>query len=961
MTDAAALSTTDRALLAVVYELMSQRGSWPTFTAVDLRVDRELGIEDAQAALATVPEQYIFRSWHSNGFYDADEVRLRLRGVAECKGGPADLALLERLVAWVVELERNDTGGPEDDLIATGQAFAEHLGITLETVEVEDEQVDESSEDAGDEDAPATQKERRTDARGPEPSTSAPRTAVPQEIAEARAMMLRVRVLADLLPTFWSGAGWQNDTPWQWQYTVDRKRLRPYRHVQNLNDLFAYVDSVERDRLAAAAAARSASAQVVTQDISWSNAAADAGMEYTEPPTALPPSDGAELDILLTLVREEIADSAAELVRANQFDEAIFAAMRRVEHELQQRAENTQIGDPLVKYAFRDSATPIRISERGQDNDRMIELFCGAIGLLKGDRSHKDRPTLPCRSRRECMRVLAHASSLLDLLDRDIDRAPRVRGYEHHQGDTLTLWVERAGAQVDVWLDGTVLLEKISFRAGTLVVSLAGVSIGEHRIHLVEGTRQGTAQTVWITRAPGSSSWYRVSEVNIPLYADASGQQQLDVAGVRLLALESGVTSERIYPTRQNYQVGHYVDWHWSNEAIQETAWAYDRAPGPPRVLPIGGALFDGQPIAPAHAERLMGISIEPNHLRLRGGDKVPLRVLGHYTDGVATWNEPLDDPDISTGDEKIAMFRGGAVFAKDPGITVLRCLYSGQYAEARVAVAAHPRGTMTEYITGLPPVSGLAWTPDGLVVSVRDERLWRVGADGVYRLAAAIAPLPTASQGPDNIFARDDGELAVRLLGTRSILVLHHGDGYRSSHWVEPAGEGNPKAFVWDGDDLIVAMHTGAVYRVDPTGSAGLISTLDAHPVDIVRAEDALLVLCGPGTRRLAAMAPPGPGEQPKPPHHRDSSLWRIPLNAPDYKENLLGELHLADLNGVLWTGSQVVLSEFQGGRLLSLHDGQMSPIASGLTNPGQLTASDKGEIYVAEFGAGSIQRIFG
>lgn len=29
-------------------------------------------------------------------------------------------------------------------------------------------------------------------------------------------------------------------------------------------------------------------------------------------------------------------------------------------------------------------------------------------------------------------------------------------------------------------------------------------------------------------------------------------------------------------------------------------------------------------------------------------------------------------------------MFKGGAVFAKDPGNTVMRCLYSGQYAEAQ-------------------------------------------------------------------------------------------------------------------------------------------------------------------------------------------------------------------------------------------------------------------------------------
>jgi hypothetical protein len=106
---------------------------------------------------------------------------------------------------------------------------------------------------------------------------------------------------------------------------------------------------------------------------------------------------------------------------------------------LQQRTGNPSIGNDLIKLAFLERKEPIRITEREKDKERLVELFGGAIGLFKGDRSHKDRPLLPCRSRHECLRLLAHASTLLDLLDRDIDRAPAVRGYEHRQGSTL--WV----------------------------------------------------------------------------------------------------------------------------------------------------------------------------------------------------------------------------------------------------------------------------------------------------------------------------------------------------------------------------------------------------------------------------------------------------------------------------------------------------------------------------------------
>jgi len=954
--EAVVLSVSDRALLQLVYELMGQKGSWPTFTAVDLQADRELGIEDAQTALATIPASHIFRPWHSHGFSDNDEVRLRLRGVAACEGGAEDLALLEKLVAWVVDLERRDTGGPDDNLLATSSAFAEHLGLPLDAP-AEANATAESAIAGSEADADPASAGALGNSAEEQPTSNVP-APVPLDVADARSMIVRLRVLADLLPTFWSGAGWQTDTPWLWQYHVDRQRLRPYRRVKSLDDLFAYVDSIERDRVAAAAAVtRSASLGVGTAF----EGVPDGGAEGTDGPLVIAaPTDGAELDVLLTVLREEIADAAADLVRANQFDESIFAAMRRVEHELQQRATSALIGDALVKYAFQESSSPIRISERSHDNARMVQLFAGAIGLLKGDRSHKDRPALPCRSRRECLRVLAHASSLLDLLDRDIDTAPGVRGYEHHQGDSLTLWVERAGAQVDVWLDDATLLDKISFRVGTLVVDLAGVPAGEHRIHLVDGTRQGAAHTVWITREPGRSSWYRVVEVNVPLYADSAGQRQLDVAGLRLSVLEAGVASERIVPTRSSYQVGHYVDLHWSSASgTAGAAWARDRIAGPLRQVWDSSALFDGQPVAPAHDERLMKISFEPGHLRLRSGGKAPLRVLGHFTDGTATWTRPLDDPKVTTADEKVAFFKGGAVMANGPGSTSLRFEHEHCYAEAGVEVAAHARGTMTEFITGLSPVSGVAWTQKGLMVSARGRELWRVGTDGVYRLVASIPQSAAGSQGTDIIAAREDGELSVRVSGTRSVLVLHAADDYRSSHWVEPDVDGTPMALVWCGNDLVVAMDSGGVFRLGPDGTAELITTVAANPVDMASTSDALLVLCGAGSRPIQTLAQ---FTQLRPSGQIDlsASLWRVPSDDPAGACDLLAGQGLISLSGVLWTGSEVLLSEFHSGRVLILRNEKVSVVGSGLENPCQLAVSGSGEIFVAEFGAGAVRRIF-
>lgn len=107
-----AVNATDQGLLQLIYDLMSQRGAWPTFTAVDLRADRDLGVEDAQAALLAIPEGYIAKPWQAHGFSDSDAVRLTLRGVTMCAGGRQDLDLLAQFVAWVVKVESKASDWP---------------------------------------------------------------------------------------------------------------------------------------------------------------------------------------------------------------------------------------------------------------------------------------------------------------------------------------------------------------------------------------------------------------------------------------------------------------------------------------------------------------------------------------------------------------------------------------------------------------------------------------------------------------------------------------------------------------------------------------------------------------------------------------------------------------------------------------------------------------------------------
>ncbi|MFF1959825.1 TIGR02391 family protein [Streptomyces sp. NPDC058220] len=930
MTDNAQLDAGTRELLQAVYALLKQRGDWPTFTAVDLWVDRHLGIEDAQAALLAVPDAYLFRPWQAHGFSSNDPVRLTLRGVTACDGGPEDLHLLERFVAWTVDLEIGDTSPAETPLTASSKAFADYEGLPIDNPD----DIDESP-------ATGTSTASAGAAVPASPASSdAGEKAIPAEVEAAQGQVARLRVLVDLLPGFWSSSGWASQNPWLWNLTLDRPRLRPYRHVHGVDGLLEYTEKFERERTATA----SARMHRLT-DAPMPSAPDDVTAGLAEEQTA--PVQDHSLDVLLSLLREEIVDSCQAPLRADLYDEAVFAAFRRLEDEIQQRSVNSAIGDTLIKAAFKDKQNPIRISDRDGDMDRMVQLFAGAIGLFKGDRSHKDRPSVPCVSRRECLRILAHASSLLDLLDRDLDRAPAVRGYQYDQGD-LTLWVERAGSQVQVWLDETVPLTTRSFQPGTLVVDVSAVSPGEHRVHLVDGTRHGPAHPVWLVRDPRRSTWHRVTEVGVPLYADDLGQQLLDVSGVRVEVLEGGIASERVAATRENYQVGHYVEWRASHSrGPARAAWARDRDGGPLRPL-LGSAsqLLVGQPSAAVHEERLMRISIEPGVLRLRRDDAVPLRVLGHYTDGTATWTRTLNSPKVESTDEKTAFFKNNVVRAKHPGITTLRCQHDGCYAEALVNVGAHPRWTVTEMLTGLPPVSGIAWTPEGLVVSTRGRHIWRVDtSDGAYRMVTAVPPISAHDQGTDTIAARDDGELAVRLLGERRILVLHHSDDFQSSEIVDPEAEGTPMAFTWHSEALLIAMHDGALHRVDMDGTATELTRVQGTPVALTTGADSIHVLCAPS---------PGPatGED----YNR---LWSVPLADTSATTDLLHDHKLAGINGITLTGSSILLSDFNGGRLFSLRNNRIREVAAGLTNPGQLATTATGETYVADFGAGAIHRL--
>jgi hypothetical protein len=932
-------------VLQIIYNLFRQRGSWPTFRTVDLRLDRQLDIEDTQAALAAMPAVYLQRPWRMTGFNDADEVRLSLRGVQACEGGSDDLELLAAFMRWLVETEQSQDPLDESDLTVTSVQFAEAIGLRLgQEAETDESSVSEGAND----NSIRADPERTVDGDAEQAAVAKPTIAMPSddaasvdpEVEENRAALIRLRVLGDLLPRFFAQASWQ---AWQWQYSIDRQMLRPYRHIRGVAQLLDYADQQrQKHQQRQDATGRTAYIGVGVQMPEYR--AAD---EVSEAELQLP-QDADQLDVFLTLLRPEVVVAAGAQLRNHLYDDAIFAAYRRVESYLQERARLPgTIGDQLVKQAFEQISEPIKISARSQDSQRLMELLRGAFGLLKGDRSHKDKPALPCRSTRECLRQLAHASALLDLLDRDVAVAPSLRGY-HHRGDTLELWIERASAQSQVWIDD-YLCEIISYQPGSLALDVTGIPSGEHDLFIVDGTRTSPVTQVWLAAEPPKKGWYRVKEVNIPLFSDSAGiQRRQSITGLRLTVLEADVQSERIVPTIKPYRVGDYVEWHYrlpseaaprgrSVKVLLGETWVRDRSTERPIRIWESSALFDGNPIAPAHEPRLMKITLEPEVLLMRLDEKAPIRILGHYTDGVATWSEPVHSLRVTTTNDKVAFPNGATVIAKGYGTAELRVEHDGRYGSATIQVAAHPAGTLVDLLTGLPPVTGVAWARDSLIISTRTSELWRLTRDGKYQLAAAVPTQPPVHGGTDTIAAADNGDLAIRLLGHSDVLVLDAGSDYRNSRWVKKSDAGVVMAMAWNDADLILGLDTGIIQRMYPDGLVENVTTLPQGMISITCASDGLLALTNP----------------------EDPVLWHVPYDRPEEARNLFDGHEPISANVVAWLDGHAYFADFHGGRLLRFESGHIVEVAADMQNPGEMTAAPDGTIYIAEFGRGAVKRL--
>jgi uncharacterized protein (TIGR02391 family) len=116
-----------------------------------------------------------------------------------------------------------------------------------------------------------------------------------------------------------------------------------------------------------------------------------------------------------------IASEVYPLFLSGKYDTAIFEAFREVEVAVRKAGgfPPTTVGVNLMRDAFR----PLNNNQSGSLTDKqlpapeqeaMLSLFAGAIGLFKNPQSHRHVPTHP----EDAAEVIIFASQLLWIVDR---------------------------------------------------------------------------------------------------------------------------------------------------------------------------------------------------------------------------------------------------------------------------------------------------------------------------------------------------------------------------------------------------------------------------------------------------------------------------------------------------------------------------------------------------------------
>ena len=352
------------------------------------------------------------------------------------------------------------------------------------------------------------------------------------------------------------------------------------------------------------------------------------------------------------LVREDIWKLVESDFGEGKFDIAVSTAFRRVESTLQKMSASSAIGNGLIEGSFGKS---IVISSKAQDLESLKKLFQGSIGFFKGSRSHGSTPIVPVGGAVQCLRILGLASALMDLLDYDESRRPRIASFRQ-TGESIEFQCSNVGQNATCIVDNDAV-RVISRRAGLFEIDSSSLSVGQHTAVLTDdGVVSTSFEFEVIPEMP--INWHRVLQVDVALYSDENCRNRRPEIGVILESYEGGKSLQRCFPTAQQYEAGDYVTWDWSQDSgsLGET-WIRDPS-GEVIQAWQGASFFGGKATKPKFQPRTVGLKMFPEHrAQLAVGEVIPFMLEEHITDGVGQWDSLSDEGKSVTSSNEAVVF----------------------------------------------------------------------------------------------------------------------------------------------------------------------------------------------------------------------------------------------------------------------------------------------------------------
>jgi Protein of unknown function (Hypoth_ymh) len=651
-------------------------------------------------------------------------------------------------------------------------------------------------------------------------------------------------------------------------------------------------------------------------------------------------------------IHPAIRDASQPIAEADKFDDAIFAAFRYLEGEIQERIGSKSIGQALLDEAFDGLAPKINISDDTRDREGIKAIFSGALGNIRNDRGHKKAPFLPCRSLNDCLLYLSFVSFLLYLLSQDKNTFPQIQAIRvlgSYEQPRVELRGVNFGGPVRVLANDTE--SSIVRTTETVIEALLPPRFsGTIRIRS-DASESNNVYYDAESLKQDIQNAYEIIASELPLYEDAACTRlRSGVVGLLLRATEAGREFLRIEPSHPNrYKAGYYVSHGpFGSEVVGET-WYRDPSSGEVLYAWTGSAIANPEIIGQARALRLLSISILPSRIKAHDDERRTLRVLGIVKDDTVRKEiDVTDKVSWQTLDSNVAFVKDGIVFPKRLGRTKVECELEALVASADIWVEHYLRGEKVVYFQGIRRLQQIRFDQeDNLYFCNQSASVFQIARAGGVKEVVRISLPETAAFGIDCIAIDSNRNLYVSDTEKRVCLRFPWiGHKYANPDTIARIVDGPKKSIAIDstGNIFVAVMGPGVqdgyIIHVQPDGTESFFPTRDM-PI--------YLALDGAGNILTASRS-----ERAVHVYNRAGELIDVIAHGVADAESDL----LIDQTGAVY------IPFFHSGRLLRItkeaSGTKIELIAEGFQNPGGIAMDSLGRIYISNFGANSIQMLY-